>query len=245
MQRVVALKVFARERGRTTVVRCRREAEAAAALHHPYLVTAHDAGVSRGRRFLVMEYLPGLDLGRRVAHSGPLDAATVVIVLRQVAEALHYLHERGLIHGDVTPANLHLGEAAGVKLLDLGLVRRSGEESHDSAGTPGFLAPELAAGRSADIRSDLYSLGRTAAFLLTGVLPSEIAPDLAGSFPELAVLLARLTEADSANRFATPAELLMALDALRLDPIPTRAANPAAAIYSASSANCCVPWGWP
>lgn len=181
LKRVVALKIAPRGRSESEVLaRFRREVEAAGRLQHPGIVAAYDAGASRGRLYLAMEYVEGLDLERVVGQSGPLSLELACEVVRQTAEALHYAHERGLVHGDVKPSNLMLAPpGVRVKLLDLGLARRTdnsakGDKLPDDelCGTPDFMAPERAGGdRSADVRGDLYSLGCTFYFLLTGQVP--------------------------------------------------------------------------
>jgi 1-deoxyxylulose-5-phosphate synthase len=192
MRRVVALKVIGRARHPArAAARFRREAKAAAALSHPNIVTAYDAATARGLLFLVMEHVEGVDLERLVAAAGPLPVPLACEVARQTARALHYAHERGLVHHDVKPANLLLAQpgtvtpapdgydpagGAVVKLLDLGLARRaaaggSAAGAEAVEGTPDYMAPERGHGRPADVRSDLYSLRCTLYFLLTGQVP--------------------------------------------------------------------------
>ncbi len=185
MKRVVALKIASRvrhgARGSAVRKRFRREVEAAGRLHHPGIVSAYDAGEVRGRLYLAMEYVEGIDLERLVEESGPLSVDLACEIVRQTAEALHHAHERGLLHRDIKPSNLMLAApGVTVKLLDLGLARLAHpsfpeeEEAADDplCGTPDFMAPEW--GRDvqpADVRGDLYSLGCTFYFLLTGQVP--------------------------------------------------------------------------
>jgi serine/threonine-protein kinase len=201
MRRVVALKVVARlpRRGDAAragaLARFRGEVEAAARLRHPNIVTAYDAAAARGRLFLVMEYVDGVDLARLVAAHGPLPVPLACEAARQAALGLAYAHGEGLVHRDVKPSNLMLARAGGdgpsaslpslpepaleggvlVKLLDLGLARRARAAAPPAAGgldgTPDFMAPECGHGHAADVRSDLYSLGCTLYFLLTGQVP--------------------------------------------------------------------------
>lgn len=172
--RVVALKVMRRRRSPTG----QKEARTTAALSHPNIVEARDAGVYRGRLVLALEYAEGIDLGRLVRESGPLPVPLALEAARQAALALAHLHERGLVHRDVKPENLVLVEGADgrpplVKLLDLGLARRAGASDRSACGTPYYLAPERGQGEPLDIRSDLWSLGCTLFFLLTGRLPFQ------------------------------------------------------------------------
>jgi eukaryotic-like serine/threonine-protein kinase len=164
--------------------RFRREAEAAARLKSPHTVQLYDFGVTdEGRLYLVMELLEGLDLDSLVRRDGPLTAARVVHILRQVCESLEEAHDAGLVHRDIKPANIHLGrvgrEPDFVKVLDFGLVKSvegtSGEDplatiAGMTLGTPAYMAPEMVQSEMIDGRADLYSLGCVAYYLLTGQL---------------------------------------------------------------------------
>jgi hypothetical protein len=164
------------------VQRFRREAQAAAALHSPHTIQLYDFGVSRdGTFYYVMELLNGLDLQSLVAQYGPLSPARTIHILRQVCEALGEAHDGGLVHRDIKPANIQIcrrgRDCDYVKVLDFGLVKRltstdgreSGLTSPDMvAGTPAYLSPETANGDPVDGRSDLYSLGCVAYWMLTG-----------------------------------------------------------------------------
>ncbi|HUR95463.1 MAG TPA: serine/threonine-protein kinase [Gemmatimonadales bacterium] len=164
------------------VQRFRREARAAAALHSPHTIQLYDFGVSRdGTFYYVMELLDGLDLQRLVSRHGPLPVARTIHILRQVCEALGEAHDRGLVHRDIKPANIQVccrgRDYDYVKVLDFGLVKRLGSvDGGESdltapdllAGTPAYLSPEAAGGEPVDGRSDLYSLGCVAWWMLTG-----------------------------------------------------------------------------
>jgi eukaryotic-like serine/threonine-protein kinase len=164
--------------------RFRREAEAAARLKSPHTVQLYDFGVTdEGRLYLVMELLEGLDLDSLVRRDGPLTAARVVHILRQVCESLEEAHDAGLVHRDIKPANIHLGrvgrERDFVKVLDFGLVKSvEGTGGEDplatiagmTLGTPAYMAPEMVQSEMIDGRADLYSLGCVAYYLLTGQL---------------------------------------------------------------------------
>jgi len=159
-----------------------REARATAALRSPHTVTLYDYGISQdGRFYYVMELLDGADLDSIVARYGPLPASRVVYLLRQACKSLAEAHEFGLVHRDLKPRNIFLCrmgmEFDFVKVLDFGLVKYAGEEHREEteltahgavAGTPAYMAPEAAEGKDADSRSDLYSLGCVAYFMLTG-----------------------------------------------------------------------------
>jgi formylglycine-generating enzyme required for sulfatase activity/tRNA A-37 threonylcarbamoyl transferase component Bud32 len=190
--RLAALKVIRKERleNPDAVKRFHREVRAAAQLNHPNVVLAFDAAEAGSRTFLVMEYVEGIDLAKLVKAKGPLPVATACEYVRQAALGLQHAHERGLVHRDIKPANLLLakaspgasGSAPLVKVLDMGLARlqeSAGGDSSDTLtktgavmGTPDFLAPEQARrSHEVDIRADLYSLGCTLYFLLTGQVP--------------------------------------------------------------------------
>jgi serine/threonine-protein kinase len=167
-------------RAQLAVARFRREAEAAARLRSPHTVELYDFGVTQeGTLYLVMELLDGVDLETLVRRHGPLPAARVIHILRQICESLEEAHRAGLVHRDIKPANIHVGrvglEHDFVKVLDFGLVKSvaGGDESVVSGagltpGTPTYMAPETAQGGEVDARADLYSLGCVAYFLLTG-----------------------------------------------------------------------------
>jgi len=168
-------------------LRFRREAEAAARLRSPHTVALYDFGVTEeGRLYLVMELLEGTNLETLVREHGPLPAARVISILRQVCDSLEEAHAAGLVHRDIKPANIHLGLVGVrqdfVKVLDFGLVKSmsagDGDESLASAagitpGTPAYMAPEMSHEEAVDGRADLYSLGCVAYFLLTGRLVFE------------------------------------------------------------------------
>jgi serine/threonine-protein kinase len=175
------------EAARLAVRRFRREAEAAARLTSPHTVALYDFGVTGDQTlFLVMELLHGKDLQTLVDDHGPLPPARAVHVLRQICESLDEAHATGLVHRDIKPANIHVGRVGTqydyVKVLDFGLVKSvpggGFEESLSTAaaitpGTPAYLPPEAALGATVDARSDLYSLGCVAYFMLTKRLVFE------------------------------------------------------------------------
>lgn len=185
MNRVVALKVLRSDllHRADSLDRFRREIEAAAKLTHPNVVIAHDAAQVGNVCFLVMEYVAGTDLARLLKQRGSLPPAEAASLVRQALLGLQHAHERGLVHRDLKPSNLMLTTDGQVKLLDLGLARLRGDLAEETApaplthegmvmGTPDYLAPEQALdAHTADIRSDIYSLGCTLYHLLTGRPP--------------------------------------------------------------------------
>jgi serine/threonine-protein kinase len=187
LRRPCAVKVIHPERAgdRSTLLRFEREVQATATLTSPHTVEIYDYGHSPdGMFYYVMEYLPGVDLERLVRDHGPLPPGRVIYLLVQLCGALREAHDKRLIHRDIKPSNIILCERGGqfdaVKLLDFGLVREMNAADHREqltqegwiAGTPAYLSPEQAQGHvEVDARSDIYSLGAVAYFLLTGRPP--------------------------------------------------------------------------
>jgi tRNA A-37 threonylcarbamoyl transferase component Bud32 len=162
--------------------RFEREVQATAQLRHPNTVEIYDYGVADdGTFYYVMEYLPGMSLEELVGKFGPLPAERVLHLLRQVCGALREAHARGLVHRDIKPSNVVVFPAGSphdqVKLVDFGLVHSLAEVDNPDAkitrdglivGTPEYMSPEQASGGVLDGRSDLFSLGSVAYYLLTG-----------------------------------------------------------------------------
>lgn len=172
--------------------RFEQEAQAISGLRSPNTVSLFDFGVSdEGSMYYVMELLDGLDAETLVEHYGAMPPARVVSVLQQACESLEEAHEAGLVHRDVKPSNLflcRLGRRVDfVKVLDFGLVKALGSPGGpqltlqgETRGTPAFMSPEQVRGDSAiDARTDIYSLGCIAYFLLTGSLVFEGASAMA------------------------------------------------------------------
>jgi eukaryotic-like serine/threonine-protein kinase len=158
-----------------------REAEAAATLRSPHTVALYDFGVTQGETlYFVMELLDGMDLETLVRDHGPVPANRAIHILRQVCHSLEEAHGRDLVHRDIKPGNIHIGRLGTqydwVKVLDFGLVKSvnprdrsdSTTTASAAAGTPDYMAPEISLGDPVDGRTDLYSLGCVAYFLLTG-----------------------------------------------------------------------------
>jgi serine/threonine-protein kinase len=171
LDRPVALKLLLGEpyEGSQAVDQLQREAGLAAQLNHPNAVVVHDITSFDGHAAIVMEYVAGQSLAETLAERGTLSDRDMVPVLDAVAAALDVAHERGVVHGDVKPSNVLLGDDGQVKLCDFGIARRIGSDpTAPWAGTPGYTAPEVEAGADPDPRSDVYSLGALTVTMLTG-----------------------------------------------------------------------------
>jgi serine/threonine-protein kinase len=168
------------------ILRFEREVRTTAKLSQWNTVNIFDYGRTEdGTFYYVMEYLRGLNLAELVRRHGPLPPARAIHLLRQTCRALQEAHAAGLVHRDIKPANLFAARLGGVfdvaKLLDFGLVKQTADNPHRRlsptgtfSGSPLFMAPEQASsGPGSDARSDIYSLGATAYFLLTGKAPFD------------------------------------------------------------------------
>ena len=251
LQQPVAIKVLSPELcwNKTAIRRFEREVRLASRVSHPNLVTALDAEEQQGRWFLVMELVPGQDLSKLVRQKGPLPVEQAVDCICQVAQGLQSAHDQGILHRDIKPGNLLLSETGQVKVLDLGLaIALSGNSPDPNAehttsqitgtgvglGTIDYMSPEQAAdARQVDERSDLYSLGCTLFFLLTGRPPYRGAnaverlvahstapiPSLRDHRPDvppaLDELFARLVAKSPRQRYASCADLLIDLRRLQ------------------------------
>ena len=188
LKRPCAIKLI--RPGRATdplaLARFEREVRSTAQLSHPNTVEIYDYGrTDDGTFYYVMEYLPGLNLADLVERSGPLPPERAIHLLRQACGALAEAHAAGLVHRDLKPANIFASRRGGIldvaKLLDFGLVKpvatpAGAQLSQDGiiTGSPAYMSPEQASGeRAPDARSDLYSLGTVAYFLLTGRAPFD------------------------------------------------------------------------
>jgi len=240
LDRVVALKVLPADRvDEAAVARFRNEMKAVGRLDHPNIVAARDAGRVGRTYYLAMDLVEGADLSALVDRLGPLPVADACELIRQAAVGLQHANECGLAHRDVKPSNLMLARGGIVKVLDLGLARPVANlpawerltVSGVLLGTADYVAPEqIDQAHAADARADVYGLGGTLYFLLTGAAPygdrrtwlekvrahAEAAvPAIRDRRPEvpdgLAELLARMLGKDPANRPATPGEVAVAL----------------------------------
>jgi serine/threonine-protein kinase len=245
LKRPCAVKLIRTDRSADprAIARFESEVQATARLTHPNTVEIYDYGVTDdGVFYYVMEYLPGLSLQDIVDRTGPLPPGRAIHLLRQVCSALNEAHRQGMIHRDIKPGNIFAAERGGIydfaKLLDFGLVKSTSVEAEDVqvtregvvVGSPLYAAPELTLGEhDIDPRTDIYSLGATAYFLLTGrpvftgdravkivVAHAHQTPtpmsDLRDGIPaELQAIVLKCLAKSPADRFSSAADLEAAL----------------------------------
>ena len=247
LNRRVALKILSPERinNPRAIARFQREARVGAQLQHENLVRIYDFGESNGRYFLVMEYIEGKTIGSLITEHGRIPPATAVRLARQVALGLAHAHLKGLIHRDVNPYNVMVTRDGTAKLADLGLAIDLSEHDHvtregATVGTFDYVAPEQARhSHSADIRSDIYSLGCTIYHMCTGQVPfpSPSLPEklfahqaleptpldkVIPGFPEgLAAVIHRMMRKSPDERYATPMQVVQALEPYTEEPLIT------------------------
>jgi serine/threonine protein kinase/beta-lactam-binding protein with PASTA domain len=177
LERVVALKVIHPHLAtdKSFVEKFRREAKMAAALSHPNLVNVFDQGTDNQAIFLVMEYVPGINLRDALNDFGSLSPKRALEILEPLTAGLAAAHAAGILHRDLKPENVFLSDNGTVKLGDFGLAREisSHTQTGSLVGTAAYLSPELVLRGQADARSDVYSLGVMAFEMLTGKQPYD------------------------------------------------------------------------
>jgi serine/threonine protein kinase/tetratricopeptide (TPR) repeat protein len=157
-----------------------REAEAAAQLAHPNIVTFYDAGRADSGPYLIFELLEGEDLRERLGR-GPLQVREAIRIAIEIARALAHAHAASVVHCDLKPANVFLSERGAVKVLDFGVARVFGESRLGSAGTPAYMAPEQWRGEEEDARADVFALGVMLFEMVSGSVPFEVSHDRSGA----------------------------------------------------------------
>jgi len=238
--RRVAIKVIsAKVAGESeSAARFLREARSMATVEHPHIVRIYSFGETAGQAYLVMEYVDGEDLARRIKREGKLPVPEALRIARQVCEALEAAWEHHIVHRDVKPSNVLLDKRGRVRVADFGLakpLRQEGDATLTQGsyilGTPQYAAPEQVRGGISDYRSDMYSAGILLFEIFTGQRPFDAPtayaiaekqvhdklPSLAARCPEASAGVVRLvewmTEKDPAKRPATYREVLETLDA--------------------------------
>jgi len=234
LNRFVALKTIAPTLAADPDFKARfqREAQSAAKLNHPNIITVYDFGEDQGLTFMAMELLEGVDLreairGRALGHLG-----RKLEVMIQILEGLAFAHSRGVVHRDLKPGNIHLQPSGHVKVLDFGLARLADSSMTKTGtvmGTPHYMSPEQVRGQKADARSDVFSLGSVFYELLCRHRPFDaesvhgVLMQILDHEPEpmrkwepevpapLVALVERALTKDAARRFADAGEMLQAL----------------------------------
>jgi eukaryotic-like serine/threonine-protein kinase len=177
------------------------------------VVRVHDVGVVDDRPYFVMDFVDGGALSDRVGSLAPVEALRLAV---EAAYAVQVLHDAGVVHRDVKPANLLLADDGRVLAADLGSAKRVAEASGYTVttGTPAYMAPEQARGDGISVRTDVYALAVLTCVLLTGAFPSDPSRPLARTDPRTAAVLQRALSADPARRQASAADLGSELDAV-------------------------------
>lgn len=182
LKRRVAFKVLKSELAKDTtyVRRFHKEAQAAASLVHANIVQIYEVGEQEGIHYIVQEYVPGQNLAQYIRRHSSVSVPLSIVILKQVAAALHRAGDQGITHRDIKPENIMLSTNGEVKVADFGLARVTSGEHHVETtqigitmGTPLYMSPEQAEGGAIDPRSDIYSLGVTGYHMLAGRPPFE------------------------------------------------------------------------
>jgi serine/threonine-protein kinase len=238
LNRPVALKLMHPEYAgnKSFVERFRREAQAAASINDPRIVSIYDWGSDEGTYFIVMEYVEGNTLSEIIRSSGPLDIASAVKIAADVCGGLHLAHGKGIVHRDIKPANIALTVNGQTKVMDFGIARAASDGTEHVTqtgmviGTASYFSPEQAQGRPVDARSDVYSVGVVLYEMLTGVVPfkgdspvavaykhvtedpippRELASDLS---PELEAVVMKAMAKNPDNRYQTADQMRQDLE---------------------------------
>ena len=267
LERIVAVKTIHKElvNSEKAMKRFRNEVETAAQLSHPNIALVRDADEVDGKPFLIMDFIDGINLSQRVKQQGPLLIQEAVEYARQTCVGLQHAFERDIVHRDIKPANLIVtttkvaGDTAPlVKILDFGLARYESERENSTRltqignllGTIDYVAPEqVSNARGADIRADIYSLGCSLFYLLTGRPPflggsviEKLTPRMNGEPPRVRALrsevpvaldevLRKMMARRPADRYQTPLEAAQALLPFtgKASPVPVALAVPVSA----------------
>lgn len=248
--RVVAIKTLpaSTQHNSSVLARFEREARLATRLVHPNIIAAYEADEFNGTRFLVMQYIAGQDLSAAVKANGPLSVPQAINYIQQAARGLEFAHAAGVVHRDIKPGNLLLDHDGVIKILDLGLARLESQDEVNAQaeltetgtvmGTIDYMAPEQAmSARNADARADIYSLGCSLYYLLTGrpiyegdsLTAKLIAhqfhpiPDLRQQCPaipaELEAIFRRMVAKQADERYQSMAEVIADIERVMLEQV--------------------------
>ncbi|MBS0264180.1 MAG: protein kinase [Planctomycetes bacterium] len=243
LKRNCALKVLPHEKAKnpTLLKRFRSEAQQAANLRHENIVSVYEAGEADGVSYIAMEYVEGTDVSHLVQKRGVVPLRRSIEIIRQVAHGLDHALEQGIVHRDIKPGNILLRNDGVAKLADLGLARSLDDvdtaitRAGTTVGTVDYMSPEQARdSKAADLRSDIYSLGCTWYYMLTGEAPfpdgslsQKLRAHAETPLPDprkinesvtenVYAVIRRMTEKQPSSRYQTPRELLDDLDSTNL-----------------------------
>jgi serine/threonine protein kinase len=227
----VAVKVLDPLLAKNEQLRKRFENEASfmASMNHPNITRVVDLEESEGVLAIIMELLNGQDLGDYIKQNGPLSKSEVGLIFKQVLSAFEYAHNMGIVHRDVKPANIILDELMQIKILDFGIAKIFGTgiemtQTGTQMGTPSYMSPEQIKGEKAiDHRTDIYSLGVTLHYLLSGELSfegdstfevftriiNEPLPELSGNNAVFNKIIEKATAKDRNNRYQYVSDLIL------------------------------------
>ena len=210
--RHVAIKILTAEASPELLGRFRAEAATTASLTHKYIVTVYDYGEHEGAPYLAMELLKGENLKQLIERRAPLTLLEKVRIMSQVAEGLHFAHERGVVHRDVTPANIMLLPGGEIKIMDFGIARVTSHASArhtqkgDLLGTMRYLSPERFTGADADALSDIFAYGVVYYELVSGIHPFDA--------KDIGTVMFRITSVDPVSLMKLTPDCVEGLDLL-------------------------------
>lgn len=237
MDRVVAVKILSPKLTAQPKFREKflNEIKLAARINHLNIVQGIDAGVHEMIYYFVMEFIDGPSVGALLRRGGALDEKRALTIGRQIADALSYAHQNGIVHRDVKPDNIMINRDGIAKLCDLGLAvvaEESENQNKTISGTPYYISPEQAKGMPVDAKSDMYSFGATLYHMVVGAVPFEasdsagvvakhitesvVPPNLRNKLvsKETSDLIVKLMQKDSAKRYAQMKDVVQAIDAI-------------------------------